>query len=96
MAYGVMVADNFHYMDPDEIYRLGDFSDAGAAIEACRRIVDKCLESVYRPGMSAGELCAGYTCFGEDPFIVCTDLAPVSFSAWDYARERCAQICGGQ
>jgi hypothetical protein len=38
-----------------------------------------------------------YKSFGDDPFVVPADpkAAPVTFSAWDYARERCAVIEGG-
>jgi hypothetical protein len=85
-----MVDDNFHYMDEDERYTHGEFADAGAAIEHCRQIVDEYLESAYKPGMSAEELWESYTSFGEDPFIRSVDAALVHFSAWDYARDRCA------
>jgi hypothetical protein len=93
MVYSVVVADNFHYMDPDEIYTLGEYSDAGAALEAARRIVNEYLESVYREGMSAGELWGSYQCFGEDPVIVAHGEDKVEFSGWGCARERCAQMC---
>lgn len=94
MPYVVMVDDNFHYMDKDERYKHGEFADAGVAIERCRRIVDESLESLYQAGMPASELWTSNMCFGEDPFIDCVDASPVSFSGWDYARERCEQICG--
>lgn len=94
MPYVVMVDDNFHYMDEDERYMLGEFADAGVAIEHCRRIVNEYLESAYKPGMQSSELWGSYTSFGEDPFIRSEDVTPVRFSAWDYARERCAAMCG--
>ena len=47
----------------------------------------------FNLGMSAQALWEQYTCFGEDPFILSVDVTPVHFSAWDYARERCAQLC---
>ena len=94
MPYVVMVDDNFHYMDEDERYRHGEFADAGVAIEHCRQIVDEYLESALKPGMSAEELWDSYKSFGEDPFIQSVDVAPVRFSAWDYARGRCADLCG--
>lgn len=95
MPYVVMVDDNFHYMDEDEDerYRHGEFADAGVAIEHCRQIVDEYLESALKPGMSAEELWDSYKSFGEDPFIQSVDVAPVRFSAWDYARGRCLDMC---
>ena len=95
MPYVVMVDDNFHYMDEDERYKLGEFAEAGVAIEHCRRIVDEYLESAYKPGMQSSELWDSYVSFGEDPFILSVDATPVGFSAWDYGRGRCAEICGG-
>ena len=67
MPYVVMVDDNFHYMDEDERYRHGEFSDAGVAIEHCRQIVDEYLESALKPGMSAEELWDSYKSFGGGP-----------------------------
>jgi hypothetical protein len=96
MPYVVMVDDNFHPQDEDERYELGEFADGAEAIEHCRRIVDGFLESGYKTGMSASELFSHYTTFGEDPFIVSRDAPKVSFSAWDYARERCRELCGGE
>ena len=93
MPYVVLVDDNFHYMDEDERYRHGKFSDAGVAIEHCRQIVDEYLESALKPGMSADELWDSYKSFGEDPFIQSLGVAPVRFSAWDYAHGRCADLC---
>lgn len=93
MPYVVLVADNFHYMDPEECDCYGEFADADVAVEHCRRLVDEYLESAYRPGITAAELWDSYTSFGDDPFISSRDAAPVAFSAWTYARERCAQMC---
>ena len=62
---------------------------------ACQRIVDEFLAAQYRPGMSAVDLFQLYTLFGEDPFI--RDDGPAAarriFSAWEYARLRCALLC---
>jgi hypothetical protein len=35
MSYTVLVDDNFHYMDKDERYTLGEFESLEAAIIAC-------------------------------------------------------------
>jgi hypothetical protein len=96
MRYEVMVDDNFHYMDESERYKDGEFADATGAIERCRKIVDDHLESAYKVGMSASELWDSYVSFGEDPSVIGVDMPPVGFSAWDYAKERCLQICGAR
>jgi hypothetical protein len=43
MRYTVLVDDNFHYMDKDERYSLGEFESLDAAIAVCKKIVDDCL-----------------------------------------------------
>jgi len=91
--FQVFVDDNFHYMDESERYRLGGFPTCEAAIEACIRIVDEYLDSAYQPGMDAGELWQSYSMFGEDPFVIAPAGATCKFSAWDYARERCKELC---
>ena len=93
MGYKVFVDDNFHYMDEDERTFAGEFPDEESALAVCRRIVDECLENAYKPGMSAADLWQGYVGFGEDPFIVPVNAPAVKFSAWDYARQRCAELC---
>jgi hypothetical protein len=90
-TYTVFVDDNFHHGDESERYRLGEFPTAAAAIEACKKIVDEFLEEGFKPGMSFQELYSGYTGFGEDPFIRTNDPG-CSFSAWDYASARCAEM----
>jgi hypothetical protein len=93
ITYEVYVDDNFHHMDESERYKLSDFESCEAAVAACKKIVDDFLEHGYAPGMSFDELYEGYTMFGEDPFIVSED-ARCRFSAWDYARQRCSELCG--
>ncbi|PYS92947.1 MAG: hypothetical protein DMF64_06710 [Acidobacteria bacterium] len=92
MRYSVLVADNFHYMDEVERYQLGEFHTAEAALAAARCLVDDELAAHYQPGMSANELYRLYTSFGVDPFIVSAD-GDCHFSAWDYARGRCQELC---
>jgi hypothetical protein len=91
--YTVMVDDNFHYQDEEHRREHGAFDTLDAAIAACRAIVDRSLAESYRDGLTAEELFRQYTSFGEDPYVV-GDGAQVPFSAWDYARERCAALCG--
>jgi hypothetical protein len=90
--YTVMVDDNYHYMDKDERYKHGDFTTAAEAIAAARKIVDDYLATAYEPGMNASVLYSSYTSFGDDPFIV-SPGKEVEFSAWDYAKARCEEIC---
>jgi hypothetical protein len=96
--YKVFVDDNFHYMDVEERYALGEFESVDIAIIKCKQIVDRFLADSYKPNMTADQLYRHYTSFGEDPFIVGPERQgnpkPL-FSAWDYARERCDQICKG-
>jgi len=54
--------------------------------------VDRSLQFIYRPGMTADVLYDHYMDFGDDPFIRSDDPACV-FSAWTYAQERCPAIC---
>ena len=90
--YVVHVDDNYHYMDESERYKLGEFGSCEEATAACKRIVDEFLERGYEKGMSFKELYEGYIGFGEDPFIVSDDKT-CFFSAWDYAKKRCRELC---
>lgn len=92
-SFQVFVDDNYHYMDEDERYRHGDFSTYEEALEVCKAIVDEFLQANLKEGVTAGQLYAQYTMFGEDPFIV-GEPSPFPFSAWEYAKKRCAEICG--
>jgi len=93
MPYIVKVDDNYHHGDESERYTHGRFADAEGALAACRMIVDRCLAEELKPGISAAELYSQYTSFGDDPFVVCVDAAQVRFSAWDYAKLRCDELC---
>jgi hypothetical protein len=88
----VTVADNFHYMEDDENWTLGSFATAAEAIAAAKARVDAWLNENFEPGSTAEALFARYTSFGDDPFIVAKDAPRVEFSAWDYARMRCAEL----
>jgi hypothetical protein len=95
MPYIVSVDDNFHYQDRSARYEAGRYEDAEEALAVCRRCVDDFLASTLTPGMSATALYTRYTMFGEDPYILAVDVPPLAFSAWDYAKERCAALCDG-
>jgi hypothetical protein len=92
MSFKVIVADNFHYMDESENYELGTFETLETAVAAAKKVVDECLESAYRQGVSSDELLKGYLMFGEDPYIVSPEVQGVPFSARDYARQRCQDL----
>jgi hypothetical protein len=91
----VRVADNFHYMDDEESHAHGEYSTWPEAVAAARQIVDRSLEHEFRPGMGAAELYDQYVSFGDDPYI--TPVPPGDlFSAWEYAKERCAALCAAR
>jgi hypothetical protein len=90
-AFELFVDDNFHYMDEDERYSAGTFASYDEALAKAKSIVDEFLESAHEPGMTSSELNDGYVGFGEDPFIV--PAGEPRFSAWDYARSRCTELC---
>ncbi len=103
--FTVLVDDNFNYMDASERYKRGEFDTLEEAITACKEIVDQFLlaasasdsykKSPYKPGTESENLYAYYVMFGEDPFI--TGDKPhvgIYFSAWNYAKQRCREICG--
>jgi hypothetical protein len=92
MPYTVYVDDNFHYMDENERYKLGDFETLEAAIDACKKIVDQSLTYLHERGMTAAELYEKYTFAGEDPWVSGGSIVP--FCAWDYAKQNSEMISG--
>lgn len=91
-TFKVFIDDNSHYMD--ETYRdfYGEYDSCEEAITVCKALVDESLRVNFKEGMTAEELFKQYTTFGEDPFVPSNGECP--FSAWNYARERCEEICG--
>ena len=92
--YVVLVNENSHYMDESERYEQGRYPDCASALAVCKRMVDDFLAANGGGAKTADELFQLYTLFGEDPFIVTAD-PECAFSAWDYARLRCAAILPG-
>jgi len=43
--------------------------------------------------MSEEALFSSYSSFGDDPYIVSDNTDSDNFSAWDYARGSCREIC---
>jgi hypothetical protein len=91
MSYTVIVYENSHYMDESESYTHGEFPTAEAALAAAKKLVDEDLAAAYSPGMPPEDLFRQFTTFGVDPVIVPALEPP--FSAWDYAKQRCLEIC---
>ncbi|MFZ4439750.1 MAG: hypothetical protein ACOYOS_15085 [Syntrophales bacterium] len=89
--YELFVDDNYHYMDEKERYKAGSFASYSKALAKAKAIVDKCIEGAHEPGTTSKELYEGYVGFGEDPFII--PAGEPDFSAWDYARARCVELC---
>ncbi len=88
----VRVADNSHYMDEEETYTHSEYSTWAESVAAARRLVDMSLAEHFQPGMSAERLYGWYTSFGDDPYIV-SPPAGERFSAWEYAKRRCGELC---
>jgi hypothetical protein len=57
-------------------------------------IVETSLLEQLAPGFTATQLYRRYENFGDDPFIVTSgdDKNSVKFSAWLYAKQRCAEL----
>lgn len=95
--YEVVVADNFHYMDESEQYKLGDYESLEDAVIACKHAVDENLKDLikqYKGQENRGKFYDYYVSFGVDPFIITTDpkAGKIPFSAWNYAKEQCELI----
>jgi len=95
MPFTVYIDDNYAFMDEDRRLTLGVFETYQGAVAAARKLVDNFLLENYKPGMTAEALYQGYTGFGDDPFIIGEGPGKGSekFSAWDYAKLRCEEIC---
>lgn len=91
----VRVRENAHYMDDRAAYTIGPYASYAEAEAVCRKMVDQFLAGNAKPGIAANELFGLYTTFGEDPSVVGGAAADVHFSAWDYAKRRCGEMCRG-
>jgi hypothetical protein len=94
MPFTVRIRENSHYMDDSETYDHRTFATYAEAEAACRRIVDEYLAGAWKQGMSADDLFRSYTMFGEDPAIDAPGPDGKHFSAWDYAQQKCRELCG--
>jgi hypothetical protein len=80
--------------DLDDYDEVGQFATAEEALAAARGVIDRSLQQIVNPGMSAAELYDQFTSLGTSAFIRSPDgqEAP-EFVSFDYARQRCAEIC---
>jgi len=93
-SYRIFTGDNFHLYDETEVDDGGTYATEEEAIAAARMIVDKSLRwerRNIRNKYDPDELYDQYTDFGDSP-VIRPDTEP-PFSAWDYARGRCVEIC---
>ena len=96
--YRVLTGDNFHSYDDDEgSDDSGTYSTQEEAIEAAKLIVDKSLRWERKQSKNPAdpnELYDRYMDFGDDP-VIRPGTEP-HFSAWEYAKSRCPEICQEQ
>ena len=93
MPFTVFIDDNFWPTVESKREEYGEFEAYEAALAAAKAIVDRSLAWEYRPGMTVEELYSRYKSVGEDPFIKPCPDDQERFSAWDYAKKRCEEIC---
>jgi hypothetical protein len=86
------------FQEPEkQVRRIGEYLTVEEAVAASKRRIDEFLLRDYKAGMTAAELYAQYEGFGEVPCIFRDDNQTISvagFNHWQYAKARCAEICG--
>src|SRR3954449_8671145 len=94
------MADNWQYMREEENFDLDRYETAAEALAEARRLVDRSLLHLHKPGVTAAVLGADYRTYGADPYgadpyVIAGGGAPaVDFHAWDYARQRAGALTG--
>jgi hypothetical protein len=84
--YTVKVDDNYNSGSMEGIYEAGSFDTLDEALNLCKEITVKSLESFYKPGITPNELNTQWLMFGEDPFIY-TGMGDVPFSAREFVTD---------
>lgn len=84
--YIVKVDDNYNSGSMEGIYEAGSFDTLDEALNLCKEITIKSLESFYKPGITASELGAQWLMSGDDPFIY-TGMGDVPFSAREFVTD---------
>jgi hypothetical protein len=95
-GYRVNVDDNFHYMNEDERWVLGEYPTYAEALAAARKMVEDFFVDA-EPGTTPAEAYEAYTMGGDDPWIEAYGgaIAPETrFSAWAYARDYSERLFG--
>jgi tetratricopeptide (TPR) repeat protein len=93
-GYRVIVDDNFHYMNEDERWELGEYATFEEALAASQKLVKDFFEDADL-GQTAKELYDGYVMMGDDPWIEAFGGAvapPERFSAWAFAKDYAERI----
>ena len=96
MSYHVLVDDTFCSTNQSHRYTKGEYETYGEALAVCRDIVDRFLRHECASGVPASAVYFRYMMFGKEPSIVKSSESPdtsPSFSAWDYAKARCEELC---
>lgn len=97
MTFVVFVDNNAHYRDESERHKQGEYDNYEEALIVAKNIIDEFLSKNRDQYSEASILFRIYSLYGEDPYIV-PDPAKVSggtresFSAMNYARQRCQQL----
>ena len=99
LPFHVYIDNNFDIPDfnPKNRRYHDAFATAEKAVEVCKAIVNRLLTGLLISNRTrcktAEEFYDCYTSFGADPWVcVESDIERPKFSAWDYAKVRCAEI----
>jgi hypothetical protein len=90
-AFQVFIDDNYHFMDEDKRTTGPTFATYGEAVAWCQTYLERHLQELAKPGMSAADLIAGYKSFGDDPWIT-PEPEGTHFSAWDFVEEVAGRV----
>ncbi len=95
LGYIVYLEDDFWFWDDPELLMSGKviYETYEEALKECQRVINDFLIESYKPAMTADELYNNYLKFGDEPYIRPGEKNN-QFSASEYAKERCAEICG--
>ena len=94
MNYYIKIYDNNHYMEECDAYIDGYFKTHEQALQKAKSIVERSMSEFYKPKMTADELLAQYSMYGEDPAIFSNNqIKKKVFSARDYAETIAREIC---
>ena len=94
MNYYIKIYDNYNYMEESDAYIDAYFETYEQALQKAKFIVQRSISEFYKPTMTADELLAQYSMYGEDPAIIPhNEINKEVFSARDYAETIANKIC---